>query len=864
MEEYLGSVAPKIVELSHRLAAAVSSGQMTQRQAAAKLYEVVLQVSGGDAQITEAFVKLLCSQASYLYGEHWPLTHTYVLLVQSVADDFGDPFYSGMAAHTLGNVLGRQGRFQEAKQAYLASHAAFGTRYPEQAEVVAGDLGGTAYSLGEYEEAERLLRAVLSAASHRASVHNQLEWKLSLGNTLVFTSKNEEALELLEDGLRQARSAGKPYHEGAFLTGIANVYENLGRYDDCVRLHNEAVSISRRIGDKASELQDLRNFGNLQFRFNRYDAALALYKQAYELAVGLEHKPHQASLLGDIAKVYLRGGEVATAISRLERAVEVCREHGVQYELMRALGNLGGAYHLAGEFQKARACHEESLPLSRRSGDLRSLTADLGNLSAVARAEGDAGAALGYAEEALAVAERLQDPTLIWRAEWRLAGCLRQVPARHGEVWRHYERAMDTAETLRSHVRAEQDRIDFYSGHQYDLYEQAVSWLLDNGEVERAFETAERFKSRLLFDVMAERATGELSQPESASQLLSRARSAGAESLVASYFMTRDETILFLIAPGAEAVEHTRLPFGLEAHLSWFERWFNLLPGSEGYESPSLTLAETERALEELDAALVRPLRERLRLCPQAKRVLVVPHRFLHSAPIHAARDPRTGLHLAEEAVVTYLPALRLLKPPRPGAARDDLPVLAVGEPSTGASAIRGALSEAQAVADLFGGRLLAGDAATVSAFVGHAGRSRIIHLACHGAFDVQRPEKSYLLMAGNERLTAGAIGGMSLGNVELVCMAACESGRARPGGVDEALGLTRAWLASDVAFVLGAQWQLDDDTSQEFMLDFYRRVREGSGIIDAFGAAERALIKRPAPYNDPRLWGPFMLTGFA
>lgn len=604
------------------------------------------------------------------------------------------------------------------------------------------------------------------------------------------------------------------------------------------------------------------NLGNLQFRFNRFESAIELYRQSYELAVQLGHLPLQAQLAGTIASVFLKQGKAQEAISLLKQAVQTCRELDVEYPLLRSLGNLGAAYRLIGELERAGACYQESLGLSRSSGDQRSLADDLRSLASVAQELGDTDEALEYAEEALKVADQLGDPNFIWSAERILANNLRKIPARHHEVWQHYQRAMETAETLRRDVRADQDRIDLYSSHQYSVYEEAACCLLDNGEIKRAFEIAERFKSRLLLDVIAERATGNLSQPETAQQLLARAETVGSETSIASYFITRDETILFFIPPGCPGVEYERIPFGLNVYEEWSQRWSDLLPGSASHDLPS-SLSAVQKALEELDAILVRPLRGCLKRYGQTKRLLLIPHRFLHSVPIHAARNPETGRYLAEELTVTYLPALRLWRTPEPYS-RKDLTLLAVGEPLTNLMALPAALAEAKAVANLFGANVLSGSEATVQAFVNQARQVSIIHLACHCKFDPQHPSRSHLLMAGNEPLTAEAISLLQLNNIDLVSMAACESSRVRPGGVDESLGLTRAWLISDVRFVLGAQWEVDDETSRVFMLDFYNRVREGVDYLDAYDAAQRSIMNRPASDDDPRLWAPFILTGYS
>lgn len=851
-------------QLAHRLTDQISSGQLSGDDAFGVLKKAIRRVSGGDRAHAEALIQHLCQpeDLSGEFGLAWA-SH-YARLVYRIADDFGDPFWRALAAHTMGNLLKKQGSYQEAEGWLRVSLDNFDPDHPAHAAVAAGDLGATLYHRGRYAESVGLLRRALEDSLSRGDTHNQLEWKLSLGNALVFTSRNQEALDLLEDGLRQARSLQKHKHESAFLTGIANVYENLGRYEESVSHHQRALEISRKIGDKLSESFDHLNFGNLHYRFNRFELALASYHKGHALAVEAGHQAQKVQLAGQIASMSLRVGRLSEAISVLEKSVQECRDAGLGYQLLRNLGNLGSTYHLAGRLPEAWACHEESMNLSARSGDLRSFTEDLGNLARVALDLGEPAQALELAEKAREIADRLQDPQLVGRCEWALARLLGALPDRQDEVWKHYESAMSAIESFREHVRDDQERIDLYGGNQRSLYVNAVSWLLESGQTEKAFEVAERSKSRLMLDVMAERRTGRLSRPESAQGLLKRTRGVGSRAAVLSFFVLEEETVLFWMAPGAARIEVVRAPCGESALLSWLEDWLGVLARIGGDEPPADSLPETLEMLSKLEVLLVKPVRDWLKESPGIQDLLLVPHRYLHNMPLHAALDRETGRYLAQDVTVIYLPALQLLAAGSISSFTADSSVLVVGEPATDMPPLPGAFLEALAVADLLKSEVLIGKEATVQAFAERAPRARAIHLACHGIYNDRNPERSHLVLAGNEPLTAAGISELPLGSVDLAVTAACESARARPAAVDESLGLTRAWLLSGVRFVLGAQWEIVDETSMSFMIEFYGCIKAGMSYVRAFGRAQSLLLGRSAPENDPRLWAPFTLIGYS
>ena len=72
------------------------------------------------------------------------------------------------------------------------------------------------------------------------------------------------------------------------------------------------------------------------------------------------------------------------------------------------------------------------------------------------------------------------------------------------------------------------------------------------------------------------------------------------------------------------------------------------------------------------------------------------------------------------------------------------------------------------------------GPDATKARFLALVSQFPDIHLATHGVLDPERPERSYLLMAGDDeasqRLTIGDIAGLSLAPNALAILSGCET----------------------------------------------------------------------------------------
>ncbi len=134
-----------------------------------------------------------------------------------------------------------------------------------------------------------------------------------------------------------------------------------------------------------------------------------------------------------------------------------------------------------------------------------------------------------------------------------------------------------------------------------------------------------------------------------------------------------------------------------------------------------------------------------------------------------------------------------------------------------------------------------------------------IIHFACHGAFNWQDPLQSGLKLYDG-MLTAKEIFNLKI-NSSLVVLSACQTGLNfwKPG--DEIIGLTRAFQYAGTSSLLVSAWSVYSDSTEKFMLLFYKNLRKGFNKVAAVQNAYKEL-KNTKGYEAPFYWAPFMLIG--
>jgi CHAT domain-containing protein len=99
----------------------------------------------------------------------------------------------------------------------------------------------------------------------------------------------------------------------------------------------------------------------------------------------------------------------------------------------------------------------------------------------------------------------------------------------------------------------------------------------------------------------------------------------------------------------------------------------------------------------------------------------------------------------------------------------------------------------------------------------------------------------------------------MNLWGTQLVVLSACDTGQGDVKLGQGVYGLRRALGVAGAQTVVMSLWKVNDETTRELMVDYYRRLLAGQGRVAALDEAMKALRgKQPHPYY----WAPFIAIG--
>jgi len=327
--------------------------------------------------------------------------------------------------------------------------------------------------------------------------------------------------------------------------------------------------------------------------------------------------------------------------------------------------------------------------------------------------------------------------------------------------------------------------------------------------------------------------------------------SLASDTMLLEYYQARGQTYVCVV--GRDQLDV--VPLGPIAHVRSLLRLlqfqlakFRLGPDYVGAFAGQLQAA-TEMHLRGLHAALIAPIRDRLR----AAHLVVVPHDVLHFLPFHALFDGER--FLMDEFTLSYAPSASVYQLCRTKQAGSNGGALIMGVPDSLTPYIA---DEVQAVASVLPDpRVFLGAEATARQLHRYGIESRFVHIATHGMFRRDNPMFSSIRL-GDGPLSVYDLYELRL-SAELVTLSGCGTGLSVVVGGDEQLGLVRGLLYAGARGVLLTLWDAYDSSTADFMKAFYGHLQSGWSKARAAQEGMREIReRRPHPFY----WAPFALLG--
>jgi CHAT domain-containing protein len=752
----------------------------------------------------------------------------------------------------------------------------------------------TKEELAKHEEMQTQMRDMkigLDAMSQAMALMSLGEISQEEGNFKVAFSYYEKALKIGEElpkgGYLNVFEMFRARIRARVLGDMASLHAESGEVDLAMKELNEAIALKRNIGQDDWTAQSLVQAADLAHTKGDTANARHLLEQARQIFAAARKLNQVVSATGFLAVIARDEGKLDEAAARAEEALVLARKTGNLAATSGAARTFASIRLKEDRLGEARKLIEEARVADARTGSVGDRIGTLGVAGEIMEAQGDNAKALQAYEEAVKLVEGV-------RSTAASEAAFADVKRNH----RPYERIVriliklnrpeDAFDYLnRAKSKKLQDSLRLSSMKSDDKAVQALLEKANSAENKLKTATAQRESeqakpkdqqdkvklenlSRVVASTQAE--CFRLSEQIKASNpnfekfmtvkpdaLKKAQRSIPPEVMLIQYAPLGEELYIFLVTKASMKIA---IAPGKPADL--FKKILTMRKQITSGE----TGAPLTKTLTGLYDTLIGPIEADV---APVKVIAFIPNGLLYYLPMQAlAKKDAAGevKYLIEDKQIVYLAGsdvMGAVQAPDEEKARGGM--VAFGNP-TGAE-LPSAEEEVKEIARVYPAtEVLFGPEVTKKAVVAEEMLAkRIVHFATHGILKPSEPLESYIQLAANDstdlsRLTLGEVGGLSFHKVDLVTLSACETavGDKEPDG-GEVTTLAHTFTTAGATTVLASLWSVGDESTKEFMVEFYRQLAAGQSKAAAVQSGQVKMLKNPK-FSRPLYWAPFILMG--
>jgi len=768
------------------------------------------------------------------------------------------------------------------------------------------NIGNVYLSLAEYPKA-------LDYYQQALAIHKKVGNKPMEGNTLnnfglVYHNLGEypKALDYYQEALAIHKQVSNKPMEGTTLNNIGNVYASLAEYPKALDYYQQSLAINKQVGNKAIEGTTLNNIGLVHNSLGEYPKALDYHQQALSIHKQVGNKLMEGTTLNNIGLVYNSLEKYPKALDYYQQALAIFKQIGNKALEGNTLNNIGEVYRSLAEYPKALDYHQQALSIHKQVGNKLIEGITLNNIGLVYNSLEKYPKALDYYQQSLAIVKQISNK-LIEGNTLSNIGALYKTTGKYPDAEKTLFAAIEILESLRPGLTDEQ-KISIFET-QASTYGFLQQTLIAQNKTNKALEISERSKARALVELLSSKFNSNKQpniKPPNIEQIKRIAQQQKATFVEYSFVKKpvpgkeqwHPKLYIWVIKPTGEVSFKQVDIKSLDTPLDKLVKNSRIYIGARGRatieKKPVTNPVNQKQNLQKLHELLIKPIASHLPTNPD-ERVIFIPDESLFLVPFPALMDA-SGKYLIEKHTIMTAPAIQVLELTNKNNAQKlnlnslqpkDLLVVGnptmpkIGFPPVQLSPLKGAETEAKAIAKLFNTTALTGNQATKSTVLEKISSARVIHFATHGLLDgkdfgertpgaialaPEIPPLSPLKKGGNKRvdvneglLKTTEIIDLKL-NADLVVLSACDTGRGQITG-DGVIGLSRSLITAGASSVIVSLWKIPDDSTSELMTEFYRQWEKTGDKAKALRTAMLITMKtNPEPID----WAAFTLIGEA
>ncbi len=792
----------------------------------------------------------------------------------------GDELAAGKVEMNLGNIVSRRELHYKAEKYYLSAR----NRYLKLNELkwltmAENGLAITYSAINDFREAERFYTQALNRATKANMLVTEAEIEASIGNLALFRGKLDQALNFLELSRRKFESLEMPHQTATAELEIADIYLELNLVEEAFSIYETVVVKLQKLKMQGEEARARANFGRVATILKKTKIAQNELKKAARLYLAEKNKVGAAVVKLTQANLELNSQKYKNALKLVKEAEILLENSGnIRHKLTAKLLE-GETLRNLGKYETAENLLEETFAEAVKQEQKKIAQVSLNSLGKIALQTGDT-----------------------------------------QKAKKHFKKAVELIETLRSPLPAEEFRMAFLADKLAPFENLARIYIAENNFKE-AFFYVEKARARSLTDSLDDihpiaEVSGKLQEKlqnlrEELNWFysrLNRAEEKEFENLQREAKLRENQ-----IADVMRQIDSTKTN---NANLSTKR-------AKVGGQNADAELKQLQKLLgkqkvliefvnfdDNLSAFVITDKKIHFVADLAKEDEIIAPLeslQFQFGTLRYGAKILDKFLSELKKRTDFYLQKLyeKLLKPLESFISERDLVIVPVGAThyvpfhalsdgknyvietrevvySPGATVWRKLSAkpsrklenalligfaderiplvnrEIKTLEKIFRtSKSFTDERATFSAFTKNASKFDLLHLACHGQFRPENPLFSSLHLADGF-VTVRDICSHKL-KAEVVTLSACETGLNKIFAGDEILGLARGFLSAGASSLILSLWTVNDEATTELMKNLYTELQNGETVAAALRKAQCNFIGQGF---HPYFWSPFVLVG--
>jgi CHAT domain-containing protein/tetratricopeptide (TPR) repeat protein len=635
-----------------------------------------------------------------------------------------------------------------------------------------------------------------------------------------------------------------------------------GRFDEALDWSKLAQRDAVQLG--AEDLSQLAsgNLGWAYYELGDRERALGLFIEARKTAELLGDFRQELMWASTSGYVYRDTGDLPRATESYRQALALAMQIGSKEDIVNALEDLAQVSADAGQLDASQRYIDQVAPMELAGGNHLSANVLLteGMLAAARRQDKQA--------ESLfkAVQQDTDNPTTTRLGAGQQMARLYEVEGNAGAAEQMYKATLSAFDSAQAELKSEESQLPFVA-NAARIYDDYIHLLLAQGRSNEALAVADQSRARTLAQQLG--AGGRAAAP-AALDPRPIAQKAGATLLF--YWLGPKQSCLWAVTPAKVAFYLLPAQDELAARVARYRK--ALLNDDDPLGTANADGLELYRALVAPAAQLIDAKRPIMILADGALNQLNFETLLVPAADPQArgGSQQTAPMHYwIDDVTLLSAPSLAMLAAARP-VPNSSRNLLLLGNPVSASDEFPNLPLFAYEMRDIpnyfdpHNVAAFASSQATPAAYLSsHPGRYAYIHFVSHAVSSRTDPLDSAIILspdaagADSFKLYARDIMRIPI-DARLVTISACYGSGTRSYAGEGLVGLSWAFLRAGAHAVIGALWEVSDDSTPRLMDALYQGMAQGQTPAAALRQAKLTLLHSNSRFQAPVYWAPFQI----